>query len=52
MEIITYCEGIECSSAEDLSVLLKEIGYEDVKVFTGGWEEWTENGMPVDEEGG
>ena len=52
MEIITYCEGIECSSAEDLAILLKEIGYEDVKVFTGGWEEWIENGMPVDEEGG
>ena len=46
-EIITYCEGLECSNAEDLAFLLKENGYAQVKVFEGGWEEWRENGMPV-----
>ncbi|MFH0812058.1 MAG: rhodanese-like domain-containing protein [Pseudomonadota bacterium] len=48
-EIITYCEGIDCSNAEDLTLLLKEMGYKNVKVFPGGWEEWTENRMPVEE---
>ncbi|HPD60380.1 MAG TPA: rhodanese-like domain-containing protein [Thermodesulfobacteriota bacterium] len=46
-EIIVYCEGLECSNAEDLSFLLKENGYTQVKIFEGGWEEWRENGMPV-----
>ena len=46
-EIIAYCEGLECSNAEDLAFLLKENGYAYVKVFEGGWEEWRENGMPV-----
>ena len=46
-EIIAYCEGLECSNAEDLAFLLKENGYAQVKVFEGGWEEWKENGMPV-----
>lgn len=46
-EIITYCEGLECSNAEDLAFLLKEKGYTKVKVFEGGWEEWKENKMPV-----
>jgi rhodanese-related sulfurtransferase len=48
MEIITYCEGIECSIAEDLASFLKESGFENVKVFAGGWEEWTEKGMLVE----
>jgi rhodanese-related sulfurtransferase len=46
-EIITYCEGLECSNAEDLAFLLKENGYAQAKVFEGGWEEWRENGMPI-----
>jgi rhodanese-related sulfurtransferase len=46
-EIITYCEGLECSNAEDLAFLLKENGYALVKVFEGGWEEWRENGMAI-----
>jgi len=52
MEIITYCEGIECSIAEDLASFLKESGFENVKVFAGGWEEWTEKGMVVEVENG
>ena len=50
LEVITYCEGMNCSLAEDLADLLKEMGFLDVKVFAGGWEEWLENGMPVAKE--
>jgi rhodanese-related sulfurtransferase len=51
-EVITYCEGVHCPNAEDMAFLLQERGYEDVKVFLGGWEEWTESGMPVEGESG
>ena len=47
-EIIAYCEGIDCSTAEDLSYLLLEHGYQNTKVFEGGWEQWINNGMPVE----
>ena len=50
LEVITYCEGMNCSLAEDLADLLKEMGFLDVRVFAGGWEEWLENGMPVAKE--
>jgi len=49
-EIITYCEEVNCSVAEDLADLLSDLGYKDVKVFPGGWESWLENGMPVADE--
>ncbi|MBN2468520.1 MAG: hypothetical protein JXD19_10255 [Deltaproteobacteria bacterium] len=45
--IITYCEGIECLNAEDLSFTLQETGYENVRVFPGGWEEWSNKKLPV-----
>ena len=51
-EIIIYCGGIECSDAKDMAFLLKAKGYKDVKVYNGGWEEWTQNNMPVEKEGG
>ena len=51
-EVITYCEGMNCSLAEDIADLLIEMGYMDVKVFAGGWEEWLENVMPVAKESG
>ncbi|MDX9802395.1 MAG: rhodanese-like domain-containing protein [Spirochaetia bacterium] len=46
-EMIAYCDGLECSNAEDLAFLLRENGYSKIKVFQGGWEEWKENGMPI-----
>jgi 3-mercaptopyruvate sulfurtransferase SseA len=51
-EIITYCGGINCSDANDLAFLIKAKGYKDVKVYSGGWEEWTKNNMSVEKEGG
>jgi len=51
-EIIAYCEGIQCSNAEDVALLLQERGYSNVKVFLGGWEEWTASAMPLEKESG
>jgi len=51
-EIIIYCGGIECSDGNDMAFLLKAKGYKDVKVYNGGWKEWTQNNMPVEKEGG
>jgi len=51
-EIIIYCGGIECSDGNEMAFLLKAKGYKDVIVYNGGWEEWTQNNMPLEKEGG
>ena len=51
-ETIIYRGGIECSDAQDTASLLKAKGYKDVKVYKGGWGEWTQKNMPLEKEGG
>jgi rhodanese-related sulfurtransferase len=46
--LITYCDGAECNSSIELSVKLAKDGYSVVKIFFGGWREWTEANLPID----
>lgn len=45
--IITYCEGFNCQMSDELAVRLIMEGYARVGIYTGGIEEWTEQGLPV-----
>lgn len=45
--IITYCGGDECELSLFLARNLKNEGYGNVKIFFGGWEEWTKAGLPI-----
>ncbi len=45
--IIAYCSGFGCPDSFDLGVLLIEEGYQDVRVFEGGYPEWRDAGLPV-----
>ncbi len=45
--IIIYCSGFGCPDSFDLGVLLIELGYQDVRVFEGGYPEWRDAGLPV-----
>jgi len=47
-EIIAYCDGTECETSLLLARELRELGYKDVKVFFGGWQEWKKAGLSVD----
>jgi len=47
--IITYCEGVSCSESIDLAVHLNEIGFTNVCIYIGGWDEWQAAGYPVTE---
>ena len=44
--LITYCEGGDCKSSYYLAYYLQKAGYEKVKVLSGGWPAWFENGLP------
>jgi rhodanese-related sulfurtransferase len=44
--IVIYCEGGDCHSSLALAKSLHERGFRDIRVFSGGWEEWRAAGLP------
>jgi rhodanese-related sulfurtransferase/DNA-binding transcriptional ArsR family regulator len=44
--IITYCRGVYCEMSTDAEALLREEGF-DVLRLEGGWPEWMDEGRPV-----
>jgi len=45
--LITYCNGYGCPDSFDLAVRLLDAGFQDVRVFEGGFPEWRDAGLPV-----
>lgn len=46
--IVTYCDGSECNSSMELAAHLSEMGYRNVKIFFGGWQEWKSGQLPIE----
>lgn len=44
--IVVYCSGEECTDSRMVAVALAKLGYRQVLVFGGGWEEWRAAGLP------
>jgi len=44
--IVCYCWSPTCDFSDQLATELKIMGYTDVAVFPGGWEEWQDAGHP------
>jgi rhodanese-related sulfurtransferase len=47
--LVVYCDGNECQSSVLLAKVLSEYGFEDIRVFFGGWVEWVAAGLPLSE---
>lgn len=47
-QITLYCTGPECEDSELLARELYVMGYTNLLVFKGGYEVWTEAGLPVE----
>ena len=45
---IPLCAGPECEDSELLARELYTMGYTNLLVFRGGYEAWTEAGLPVE----
>ena len=46
--IIVYCSGKNCNISVELAKFLSQkFGFINVRVFEGGWEEWTKGENPV-----
>ncbi|OGD19581.1 MAG: hypothetical protein A2Y70_07645 [Candidatus Aminicenantes bacterium RBG_13_64_14] len=46
--LVVYCEGGDCQSSLALAKRLHDEGFTDIRVMTGGWEEWKKAGLPVE----
>ncbi|MCP4567656.1 MAG: rhodanese-like domain-containing protein [FCB group bacterium] len=52
---VIYCSGTECESSLYLGrYMAEDLGFTDLLVFFGGWQEWVDNDLPTvsDEEEG
>ena len=45
--IIVYCDGGDCQESLALAKVLYVQGYKNIRVFTGGWAEWSATGHPT-----
>ena len=46
--IIVYCDGDDCDTSKRLVTELLDVGYKNVYVFLGGFTEWSEANLPVE----
>jgi rhodanese-related sulfurtransferase len=45
-EILVYCQGSSCEDSHLVASALTKLGYTRLAVFTGGWNAWTQQGLP------
>lgn len=45
--VVVYCSGT-CENSEITAARLEELGYENVRVYLGGKEDWVEHGLPIE----
>lgn len=41
MNIVAYCDGLECDLSHELTAKLRQLGYGKVKILQNGWTVWT-----------
>jgi rhodanese-related sulfurtransferase len=44
--LVVYCEGGDCRTSLALARIIHDRGYADIRVFSGGWLEWSAAGLP------
>ena len=48
--VIVYCSGGSCHDSKLVAGALLSLGFTNVRVFTGGWEEWTQADLPAEKD--
>jgi 3-mercaptopyruvate sulfurtransferase SseA len=46
--VIVYCGGQQCDDSRIVFDLLTDSGFPNVRIYFGGWKEWTEAGLDVE----
>jgi rhodanese-related sulfurtransferase len=47
-EIVVYCQSPTCDASVDVAHRLIELGYENVRHYPGGKDEWKAAGLPLE----
>jgi rhodanese-related sulfurtransferase len=47
-EIVVYCANRNCQNSHIVAGRLAGLGYENVAVYPGGKQDWSESGFPVE----
>ena len=48
MEVIAYCDGVDCPLSAELARALQGRGVPSVKVLVNGWSRWRDAGFPTE----
>ena len=48
MEVIAYCDGVDCPLSAELARALQARGVPSVKVLVNGWSRWRDAGLPTE----
>ena len=48
MEIVVYCGGSKCPLSRNPAEKLVKLGYDNVRAYEGGLEEWKTAGLTVE----
>jgi len=46
--LLVYCSSIECTDSHTIAQRLKDLRYDDIKVFSGGFRQWQEKGYEIE----
>lgn len=49
--IIVYCASATCNNSHIAALKLEALGYTDVSVYSGGKQDWTDAGLPLEKGG-
>ena len=47
-EIVVYCASRSCQNSHIAAARLAQMGYENVAIYAGGKQDWSEAGLPVE----
>lgn len=47
-EVVVYCANPSCESSVEVAHRLVELGYRNVRHYSGGKEEWRDAGLPLE----
>jgi rhodanese-related sulfurtransferase len=47
-EVVVYCAGPDCESSVEVAERLVELGYRNVRHFSGGKQAWRDAGLPLE----
>ncbi len=47
-EVVVYCANPDCESSGEVAARLVELGYRNVKHYSGGKDDWRAAGLPLE----